>query len=69
MSFLGGLFRFQNTVYHVTEDEGVVEVCITPNFDYVGSCPFPSKLLLFLSTEDGSAGMLYIDGVEVHMWI
>ena len=65
MSFLGGLFHFQNTVYHVTEDEGVVEVCITPNFDYVASCPFPATLMLSLSTEDGSAGMLYRDGVEV----
>ena len=67
MSFLGGLFRFQNTVYHVTEDEGVVEVCITPNSDYVGSCPFPATLWLSLSTEDGSAGMWYRDGVEVCM--
>ena len=55
--FVGDVYNFQNTVYHVIEDEGVVEVCIVFRFAPIGVCATKFSIFLSLFTEDGNAGM------------
>ena len=56
-SFIGVAFGFQNTVYHVMEDEGAVEVCMILRFAPISGCPAEFSIFLTLFTEDGNAGM------------
>ena len=49
---------FENTTYQVSEDEGVVELCVVV-YSPVIECPIDFGLIFNLHIEDGSAGIYF----------
>ena len=58
LSVVGAEVVLENTVYNVSENEGVVEVCAVVSSPDI-ECPIGFPIFVNLDTRDGSAGMQF----------